>query len=75
MTSRNARETSAATPQVALPPAVTCDLCEAPMTLPAVCAAAEEIRGLLVCTQCIEDELDARAFNAGPNLELVGGRG
>lgn len=41
-------------------PSVPCDLCGYGMPLPAICAEQGEIRGLLVCTACIEDELAAR---------------
>lgn len=48
-----------ATPS-ALPPTVQCDLCQSPLVLPPEIAAQGVIWGLLVCTQCIEDELQSR---------------
>lgn len=62
MTSRNARETSAATPQVALPPVppLCCDLCDWPMAVHDIALAEDgTIPGLIVCTQCIEDNLQS----------------
>jgi len=53
-------------------PPLTCDLCDWPMTLPDHCREQGTILGLLVCTQCTEDALDARALNEGSHLELVG---
>ena len=53
-------------------PPLVCDLCAWPMTLPDHCREQGTILGLLVCTQCTQDELDARALNEGPHLELVG---
>lgn len=41
-------------------PMAQCDLCEAPMTIPTHCTQQGAVLGLLVCTQCIEDELEAR---------------
>lgn len=40
-------------------PQVNCDLCEAPMPVPDHCIHSGHIVGLLVCTQCIEDQLEA----------------
>jgi hypothetical protein len=54
-------------------PSVQCDLCESPFTLPAEIAAQGVIYGLLVCTQCIEDELCARADEPRSEVGLVGG--
>lgn len=68
------------TPQAAsgsIPPMVTCDLCESPMQLPPGAVRNGQIIGLLVCTQCTEDSLDARAFNARSEVGLArscGGR-
>lgn len=42
-----------------LPPMVACDLCEAPFILPAEIAAQGTIYGLLVCSQCVEDQLQS----------------
>lgn len=53
-------------------PMVQCDLCEAPMPLPERSRFTGAILGLLVCTQCIEDELNARAFNANAEVGMVG---
>ena len=64
--SRNARETSAATPQVALPPLVNCDICELCFALPAEIAEQGVISGLLVCSQCIEDSLSSRQLEDQP---------
>lgn len=55
-------------------PTLCCDLCQWPMALPDHLEGQTVIHGLLVCTQCIEDNLDAQALNTGPHLELVGGR-
>jgi hypothetical protein len=52
----HARTTCAATPKSAAP-TVQCDLCESPFRLPPEIAAQGRIYGLLVCTQCIEDQL------------------
>ena len=54
---------SAATPhRTAQPSAATvpCDLCGWPFQLPQHCIEQGAILGLLVCTQCTEDELQAR---------------
>ena len=56
-------------------PAVCCDLCAWPMSLPEICVEQGEILGLLVCSQCIEDHLDATTDNARAEVGLVGGRG
>ena len=42
------------------PPMVNCDLCEWPMAVPPHCIESGEIVGLLVCTACIETELEAQ---------------
>lgn len=55
-------------------PPVQCDLCGYAMPLPDNCAEQGEVVGLLVCTQCAEDNL-ASAVNPGATLELVGGCG
>lgn len=39
---------------------VICDYCQWPMALPQHCADQGEVIGLLVCTACVEDELQAR---------------
>lgn len=41
-------------------PLAQCDACEGPMLVPRECVEAGKIIGLLICTQCIEDELEAR---------------
>lgn len=54
-----------------------CDLCEAPMAIPAQSVRAGRIIGLLVCTQCVEDNLSASTFNARSEVGLArsgGGR-
>lgn len=74
MTSRNARETSAATPS-ALPPVppLCCDLCEWPMTADHLVREADgSFRGLLICSQCLEDEACAQADNARSCMVVVG---
>jgi hypothetical protein len=43
-----------------IPASVTCDLCLSVMAIPDHCREAGEIRGLLVCSACIEDALEAR---------------
>jgi formylmethanofuran dehydrogenase subunit E len=40
---------------------VPCDLCGAAFTLPPELVKQGVIHGLLVCTACVEDELQARA--------------
>lgn len=40
-------------------PTVPCDLCEWPMALPEHCVERGEILGLLVCTLCVEDQLQS----------------
>lgn len=40
---------------------VVCDLCEAPFELPASMIHDGQVFGLLVCSQCAEDELMARS--------------
>ncbi len=62
------------TPSRASSPMVSCDLCGWPMDVPSVCRDGL-ILGLLVCTQCIEDALDARADEPRCEVGLVGGRG
>jgi hypothetical protein len=52
-------------------PQVQCDLCLSVMAIPDHCREAGEIRGLLVCSQCAEDALEA-AVNTGATMELVG---
>jgi hypothetical protein len=39
---------------------LTCDLCSWPMLLPDHLVGQKTIWGLLVCTQCIEDHLEAQ---------------
>jgi hypothetical protein len=51
---------------------VSCDLCEAPMQLPPGAVRNGQIIGLIVCTQCTEDALDARAFEPRAEVGLVG---
>jgi hypothetical protein len=45
-------------------PPLCCDRCEWPMAAPQHCIDQGEIIGLLICSECIEDDLAAR------NLEL-----
>lgn len=40
-------------------PQVSCDLCGWPMPIPTICRESGEILGLLVCTACVEDQLEA----------------
>jgi hypothetical protein len=56
------------------PPSVPCDLCGWHMPVPDVCRDGL-ILGLLVCSQCTEDAIDARAFEPRAEVGLVGGRG
>jgi hypothetical protein len=56
---RNSGTTSAPTPKSAAHQ-VACDLCTSPMNVPRHCEAQGAILGLLVCSQCVEDELNAR---------------
>jgi hypothetical protein len=73
MASRDhARSTCAATPS-ALPPLVNCDLCGGAFILPAEIAAQGVIYGLLVCTQCIEDNLNASADEPRCEVGMVAG--
>lgn len=54
-------------------PPLCCDLCEWPMTADHIVRDEDgTIRGLLVCTQCIEDAACAQADNARSSLGLVG---
>lgn len=46
----------------ALTPQVCCDLCEGVMSIPPGAIQRGRIVGLLVCTQCIEDQLEAQAY-------------
>lgn len=46
----------------ALTPGVSCDLCQAAMFVPAICIEQGRIDGLLVCSLCIEDQLEAQAY-------------
>jgi hypothetical protein len=55
------------------PPFVNCDLCEGAFILPAEIAAQGVIHGLLVCAQCVEDNLNARADEPRCEVGLVGG--
>lgn len=41
------------------PPSVSCDLCGFNMPLPTICQERGEVLGLLLCTLCIEDQLEA----------------
>lgn len=41
------------------PPSVNCDLCGFNMPLPTICQERGEVLGLLVCTACTEDQLEA----------------
>lgn len=50
---------------------VCCDLCGYAMPLPEPCITAGEILGLLVCTQCVEDNLET-AFEPRAEVGLVG---
>ena len=54
---------------------VRCDICEARFTLPTEMSQAGLIYGLLVCTQCIEDSLYARADEPRCEVGLVGSGG
>jgi hypothetical protein len=79
-TSRDhARSTSAATRSLdssALPPtpALTCDLCGWPMQAHEIARAPDgAILGLIVCAQCVEDNLNARTDTARSEVGLVGG--
>jgi hypothetical protein len=55
-------------------PLVQCDLCDRAMTTDHLVQHEDGTwRGLLVCTQCIEDEADARADTARVEMGLVGG--
>lgn len=56
------------------PPTVQCDLCESPFVLPPELMKQGVIYGLLVCTACIEDSLDARADEPRSEVGLVGAR-
>lgn len=54
-------------------PPLVCDLCEWPMTMDHLVRDDDgSIRGLLVCTQCIEDQACAQADNARSCLGVVG---
>lgn len=55
------RPSSHPAPRYTPPPTVDCDLCGAAMALPANCIEQEAILGLLVCTACIEDHLEAQS--------------
>jgi hypothetical protein len=55
-------------------PLVQCDLCDRAMAMDHLVQHEDGTwRGLLVCTQCIEDEADARADTARVEVGLVGG--
>lgn len=54
---------------------VQCDLCAEVMTLPQHCVEQGEIVGLLTCSQCIEDELNARANAPRSEVGMVGSGG
>ena len=46
-----------------IPHTVPCDLCESPMRSDTLTRADDgAILGLLVCTLCVEDQLEARQF-------------
>lgn len=49
---------------------VFCDLCDAPMAEDRDVADAT---GLNICPLCLEDSINAQAFNARPTVGLVGG--
>lgn len=58
---RAVRGTTASHPANAQPSAsVNCDLCGWNMPLPAHCIEQGAVLGLLVCSACIEDQLEAR---------------
>jgi hypothetical protein len=52
-------------PERQVMPALVCDLCSWPMQIPDHCREQGAILGLLVCSQCVEDEVCARASVAG----------
>lgn len=54
----NLRDAGQGIPNIA-PATVQCDLCSWPMALPTHCKEQGAILGLLVCTACIEDQLEA----------------
>lgn len=56
---REPTTTQASEPHRQPVPALCCDLCQWPMTLPEHCREQGEILGLLVCAQCVEDQLEA----------------
>lgn len=47
-------------------PSLNCDYCEWPMVVPQHCVEQGEIRGLLKCPACIEDDLAARKLEQQP---------
>jgi hypothetical protein len=61
--SRNSGATGAATrgPKPALPPSLPCDLCSYSVPTDQLTRAKDgAILGLIVCSQCVEDALEAR---------------
>lgn len=56
----------------ALPASVNCDLCGWNMPLPDICREQRAVLGLLVCSQCVEDNLDARTDEPRAEVGLVG---
>jgi hypothetical protein len=57
------------------PVPVVCDICEAPFLLAPRFAGDRWIFGLIVCTQCTEDNLDASTFEPRAEVGLVGSGG
>lgn len=56
-------------PKSAVP--VVCDLCEAPFLLAPALVRSGQVAGLLVCTLCTEDNLDASTFNARSEVGMA----
>lgn len=70
--SRSHPSSDASRPTRQVASSVQCELCELPMAVPQHCVEQGVILGMLVCPACTEANLDARAFDAGPRVELVG---